>query len=158
MNTIIGTALAAFAPGFLNRGGFGWGGYGAGAPAAVATATAGVETALLTAMLAGHNGGYSNTALLEKDYQNRIASIHDDNHLAKQICMLGERVTKVETIQPYAAKIAELEQKLAFNTLKDYVDRKDCRNIKGMVGLVQPTTLPTFIPSDCKCAEIEIAA
>jgi len=156
MNTIIGTALAAFAPGLLNGRGFGFGGYGA---APVAAAATGMEAVLLASMLNNNNGcHYGPSQLLELNYVSNEKSLRGDFELEKQIGRLAERVTKVETAEPLLFEIAALKAKMADDELKNYVDRKDCRNIKGMVGLVQPTTLPTFIPSDCRCSEVEIAA
>lgn len=61
-----------------------------------------------------------------------------DDETRKELCELKAEMMAMSRIRPYQDKLIQCDIEKAFSALKNYVDRLDCRNIKGQVVL--PTT------------------
>lgn len=61
-----------------------------------------------------------------------------DDETRKELCDLKAEVMAMARIRPYQDKLIQCDMEKGFAWLKNYVDRLDCRNIKGQ--LVLPST------------------
>lgn len=151
---IIGTALAAFAPGILS--GNGGGGLLGGLYGGRGAAANGLETVALLSLMnnggygphKGHDSHYSNSQLLELTYQNRIDGLKEaysmDKGIQAQIYLLSDKINKVEAILPYINEVNDLKGKARFDYAINYADKLDCRNIKGILGIPSTPTVTVF--------------
>lgn len=80
-----------------------------------------------------------------------------DDETNARLCKLEKEVAVNTAIRPYQDKLITTEISDAFNKAINYVDRLDCRNIKGVNTLPTTPTI-TGITSYCCCSNQTAAA
>ena len=80
-----------------------------------------------------------------------------DDETNERLCKLESQVAVAAAVRPYQDRLLQTEIAEAFNKTINYVDRLDCRNIKG-VNTLPLTPTVTGVTSYCCCSNQAAAA
>lgn len=72
-----------------------------------------------------------------------------DDETRKELCELRAEVMANAKIRPYQDRLIQCDMEKGFAWLKNYVDRLDCRNIKGQVVLPNTPEVTGFAGYNC---------